>query len=114
MRSIKILLFASLALGCGGYEDSIIAPGAANPVDAIGETAWSPATITIKVGEQVTFRNSSNIVHNVQFDAGTNAPPADIGDFGNGSRPVTFAATGTFAYHCGIHPNMQGQVIVQP
>jgi plastocyanin len=116
MRSVSLLLLAILAVGCGGgYGGNITTPPPGDPrtVDAVGVTSWSPATITIKSGEDVTFRNSSSTTHNVQFDQ-TAGHPANVADFSSSAKAVTFATAGTYAYHCGIHPNMQGQVVVQP
>ena len=77
-------------------------------------TSWSPPTITVKAGDVVTFRNTTGITHNVRFDQNVAGHPGDVGDFSSGTKPVTFSTAGTYAYHCGIHPNMQGQVVVQP
>ena len=45
---------------------------------------------------------------------------ADDGSFASGTLAETgtftraFPATGTFAYHCAIHPSMTGEVVVTP
>jgi len=63
----------------------------------------------------VTYRNpSSSIPHNVQFHQDVAGHPDNVTDFTYASRVVTFTTAGTYAYHCGIHPVMQGQVVVQP
>jgi len=31
----------------------------------------------------------------------------------NGSASVTFATSGSFPYHCSIHPGMVGTIVVQ-
>jgi plastocyanin len=82
-------------------------------VNAVGEISWNPTPITIKAGEKVTFRNSSGTLHNVQFDQGVPGRPANVSDFASSTKAVTFNTVGTFNYQCGIHPAMQGQVIVQ-
>ena len=118
MRSETILLLAGLALGCGGGGyggggNGVTAPPG-NVASAVGVTAWSPATITISAGEDVSFRNASSTAHNVQFDQGVAGHPGNVADFTSTSKSVTFATAGTFPYHCGIHPVMQGQVVAQP
>ena len=113
MRSIGLLLLATLALGCGDGGGAVSGPGPSNRVDAVGATSWSPATITIKAGEAVTFRNSSSSTpHNVVFDQAAAGHPPDVSDFTNSSKAVTFATAGTYNFHCGIHPVMTGQVVV--
>ena len=122
MRSMTLLLVAGLAFGCGGgggyggggNGGGITSPPPGNVVGAVGVTSWNPATIAIKAGEDVSFRNSSSTAHNVQFDQAVAGHPGNVGDFASTSRSVTFATAGTFTYHCGIHPVMQGQVVVQP
>jgi len=120
MRSMTLLLLAGLAIGCGGGGgyggggSGVTAPPPGNVVGAVGVTSWSPATITITAGDDVSFRNASSTAHNVQFDQTVAGHPGNVADFASTSRSVTFAAAGTFPYHCGIHPVMQGQVVVQP
>lgn len=117
MRSASLLAMVILAAGCGGGYGGGSVSGPPDPsdhrVDAVGVTSWSPTPVTVKAGEAVTFRNTSAITHNVQFDdvAGR---PGNVADFTSASRSVTFTTAGTFAYHCGIHPAMQGQVVVEP
>ena len=80
-----------------------------------GSFAFSPATITIKVGTTVTWTNTTSAPHTVTsddgttFDSGLNTP---IGANG-GTYSFTFTKAGTFTYHCQIHPFMKATVIVQ-
>lgn len=114
MRHCGLLLLSVLAIGCG-YGDTTSVPEAApNTVDAVGVTSWSPATITIKVGDAVKFRNTSSTSHNVTFDQTVAGHPDNVGNFASSTQAVTFATAGTFPYHCGIHAVMQGTVVVQP
>lgn len=84
-------------------------PTATNSVDIKG-MAFNPATITVKVGSTVTWTNSDSIGHTVTSDDGS----FDTGVFRQGeSKTITFAKAGTFTYHCSVHPNMTGTVIVQ-
>ena len=75
--------------------------------------AFSPATVTINVGDRVIW-NRMGGTHNVV---------ADDGSFGNaassswGSFPVPFNSAGTFEYFCEVHSSatgtgMNGTVIV--
>ena len=72
--------------------------------------AFSPGSVTVAVGDTVTWANADAQNHtatadNASFDTGTIA--------GNTSKSVTFATAGTFGYHCKIHPQMTGTVVVQ-
>jgi plastocyanin len=114
MRSMSLWVFASLVIGCSSGDVSAPQGDGSHQVDAVGVSSWNPTPITIKAGEAVTFRNATGAVHNVQFDQGAVGRPGNVSDFASASRSVVFMTAGSFAYHCGIHPAMQGQVVVQP
>jgi amicyanin len=83
--------------------------------DSSGSFAFSPATLTIKTGTTVTWKNTTAAAHTVtsddgkSFDSGTSNPiTAQTGTFS-----FTFTKAGTFAYHCAIHPFMKATIIVQ-
>ena len=83
--------------------------------DSSGSFAFSPATLTIKAGTTVTWKNTTVASHTVTsddgktFDSGTSNPIAAQ----TGTFSFTFTKAGTFAYHCAIHPFMTAKVIVQ-
>ncbi len=84
-------------------------------LDSSGSFAFSPATLTIKAGTTVTWKNTTSAAHTVTsddgktFDSGTSNPIAAQG----GTFSFTFTKAGTFAYHCAIHPFMKATIIVQ-
>ena len=72
--------------------------------------AFSPSTITVKVGDKVTWTNQDSIGHSATADNGS----FDTGVLQQGqSGSITFSKAGTFTYHCSVHPNMKATVIVQ-
>jgi plastocyanin len=56
---------------------------------------------------------SFNIPHTVTRDSGTVGPQSGILHPGD-SYSYTFTASGTYSYHCQVHPMMKGKVIVTP
>ncbi|MBA2719128.1 MAG: cupredoxin domain-containing protein [Chloroflexi bacterium] len=71
--------------------------------------AFAPRTLTVAVGDTVTWANADAQGHtatadDAAFDTGTIA--------GNSSKSVTFTTAGTFAYHCAIHTTMTGTLTV--
>jgi plastocyanin len=71
--------------------------------------AFTPKTITIALGETVTWTNDSDAAHTVDADDGS----FEHGKFTNGqSVSQKFISVGTVAYHCDIHPYMHGTVVV--
>ena len=69
-----------------------------------------PDTVTIKVGQTVTWVNQDNTQHDVVANQGEFKSKL----FGQGqSFSFTFTKAGTYKYYCSIHPQMLGTVIVQ-
>lgn len=101
----------------GGYnymqsqqnQNQQTAPVAQNAV-TIQNMAFSPATMTIKVGDSITWTNQDLVNHTATADDNS----FDTGTLSNGqSKTITFAKAGTYKYHCTIHPKMLGTIIVQ-
>ena len=82
---------------------------AASASVTMGDYFFSSASVTVSVGDTVTWHNSGQAPHTAtandgSFDTGT------INSGGSGSH--TFNSAGTFSYICTIHPNMKGTVRV--
>lgn len=124
MRKQIVLLAAVLALSvaaCGdddGAATTQPAEGTATTEAMGGGTevsiealAFSPGEITVSVGTTVTWTNDeAGIPHTVSSDDGVwdsgSLEPGDTFSF-------TFDEAGAFAYHCNIHPSMQGTIVVE-
>lgn len=77
----------------------------------ISNFAFSPASISVKKGTTVTWTNQDSVAHTVTENDGQAGPAS--GDIDQGkSYSFTYNATGTFKYHCSIHPDMLGTVTV--
>jgi amicyanin len=74
----------------------------------IVDFAFSPATLTIAVGDVVTWTNADAVAHTAT-GAGFDSGLLDHGE----SYSVTFTAAGTYDYLCTPHPTMTGRIIVQ-
>jgi plastocyanin len=81
------------------------------------QNGFEPQTITITVGEKVTWINKSGDVATVNSDVHPTHllyPPLNLGQFTDGkTMELTFPKAGTFTYHDHYHPNRTGKVIVQ-
>jgi len=76
---------------------------------SIGDNFFSPQSVTVNVGDTVTWTNNGNAVHN-SVNSGTF--PWNSGTLSSGqSYSVTFMQAGTFSYSCTIH-GFNGTVIV--
>jgi plastocyanin len=76
---------------------------------SIVDFAFQPASIEVAVGSTVTWTNTGAATHTVTADDGA----FDSGRLGSGATfSQTFATPGTFTYHCEIHPQMTGTIVV--
>jgi plastocyanin len=72
--------------------------------------AFSPASLTIKKGESVTWTNEDSTSHTIASDSNV----FQSGTLANGQTfSFTFNTAGQFPYHCSIHPMMKAMIIVQ-
>ncbi len=120
MNKSILLITLVVILGIGGYfvfnkskstttPATLSTPVTKNTV-VIKNFSFSPATLTVKVGETVNWVNQDLSGHSATSDSTT----FDTGVFDSGStKSVTFDKSGTFTYHCTVHPNMKGTIIVE-
>jgi plastocyanin len=83
---------------------------AADQAVNIAGQAFDPASVTVSVGDSVTWTNADGVAHTATADDAS----FDTGNIAaGGSDSVTFSTAGSFPYHCAIHPAMTGTVTVQ-
>jgi plastocyanin len=85
---------------------------AAKPAQVpIAKNMFTPADLTVSVGQAVVWTNEDAAPHTVTT---TSAPVKfDSGAFGTGkSWSYTFTEMGTYKYYCAVHPDMVGTVTV--
>jgi plastocyanin len=75
----------------------------------IVDFAFMPSAIFANRGDTVTWYNGGGTAHTV--DANSGAFESPILDPGS-DYSVTFDTGGIYFYHCDIHPNMHGMVVV--
>ncbi|HLY64223.1 MAG TPA: cupredoxin domain-containing protein [Chloroflexota bacterium] len=76
----------------------------------VQDFSFAPPTLTVNLGTQLTWTNFGPSNHTVtandgSFDSGILLP--------NAKFTFTLSTPGTLAYHCSIHPTMQGTLIVR-
>jgi plastocyanin len=117
IRSAVALLGALVLLaGCGGGSKKSSTSSTTSSGGGGGGTTvsmkniqFSPKSLTVKVGQTVTWTNDDSVDHNVIAGDGT----FKSGNFGHGAT-FKWKATkaGTFKYTCTIHPGMDGTLTV--
>jgi plastocyanin len=73
--------------------------------------AFQPGSVTIQVGDTVTWTNNDSVAHTATSvdDPGLFDGEMEIGE----SFSFTFSEAGSFDYICEFHPTMEGTVVVQ-
>ena len=73
--------------------------------------SFSPSELKIKKEETVAWLNKDFAAHTIVSDSGNELSSATLSK-GKIYFHI-FNSTGTFAYHCGIHPSMKASIIVE-
>jgi plastocyanin len=111
LSSIGVLVFAAIAAAqpatVPAEESTTPAPNDTTTVE-IRNNAFNPAQLNVAPGTTVTFVNHDNVPHtatsdNKLFDL--EIPPGS-------SYPVVLEGEGTVPYHCELHPEMKGTIVV--
>jgi amicyanin len=96
------LVGALLAFGAVAAEE-------ANVV-TIDNFSFTAPELTVAVGTTVKWVNHDDIPHNVvASNKAFRSKPLDTDD----AYSFTFASAGSYDYFCGLHPKMQGKIIVK-
>jgi len=100
------------ALAAGLATAAVAAPVAdgANKNVTVDNFKFSPATVSIKRGDSVTWRFRRDAApHNARGSGGIKSKARIT----TGTYKKTFRKRGSFRYICTIHPNMKGTVRVR-
>jgi plastocyanin len=92
-----------------GTANQNITPG---KVEITENKIFAPPQITVQKGAIVTWTNNDDIVHTVTNDLEGIGPSSSNIEPGK-SYSYTFTNTGSYQYHCDIHPDMRGTIVVQ-
>ncbi|XVV03751.1 cupredoxin domain-containing protein [Actinosynnema sp. CA-248983] len=100
-----------LAARAGHAPDAQPGAAAAAHQVAIAGYAYSPASLTVNVGDTVTWTNQDSAPHNVVVTSGPEkftSPTLQKGQ----SFSFTFTKPGSYQYYCSVHPDMKASVTV--
>jgi plastocyanin len=106
MRWPRLLLAVVLAVA---IPVLMAGPASAAKVVDVDHMAFTPHTVRITVGGAVKWKFNDDFSHNVTADDGSFHSPTML----SGTYRHVFRHTGTFRYHCSIHPEMTGKVVVR-
>lgn len=110
---IAVALSAFLLLNCSKSSNSGSSGGTNPPPDpnsiTIANMSFGTASLTVKAGTTITWTNQDALSHTVTADDNSFTSP----DMPKGATySHTFAATGTYNYHCKYHSMMVATIIV--
>ena len=116
---ISIVGALAFSIGCGSSASSTAPTSPQGPgIDFTiningdrGSASYNPSPLTMRVGQVVNWHNLDSIEHSATLDGMFDS--GKIPAFSAHDNAVTMNRTGTFAYHCTIHPGMVGTIVVQ-
>ena len=120
---VLIAATALLAAGCGGGDSEASTPaqstaapsssasGGSKDAVTIDNFKFSPATLTVSAGTQVTVTNDDSTAHTATADDGNSFDTGNIDPGSSGTIDVPKA--GSYAYHCSIHPFMKATIVAK-
>lgn len=104
---LVVLLFPALPASAGGGCHSGVTQGTGDTVEMI-DACFTPTTLRIAPGDEVTFENTDGFAHNVGGNLWGHLDDLDQGE----AFTATFAEEGVYPYACTYHPGMTGAIVV--
>lgn len=117
---VALAALAGPVAGCGGSDATPPAAQSGGPAQhaalsggslTISSFKFTPASVTVNRGARITVTNHETTAHTATAD---NGQSFDTGDIAPGSSAtLALSKTGTYRYHCSIHPFMHGTLVVR-
>lgn len=113
-RRVLVGMINAAALLSMVTAEVLLAAAAAREKDpdriVISDFMFTPADLSVPAGTKVTWVNQDETPHTIVNDDKTIRSDAlDTGD----QFQFVFAQPGTYTYHCSLHPQMTGQIVVR-
>jgi plastocyanin len=103
----RLIILAAVALGMPGSPAS---PAATTQAILMKGIAFAPNQVTVHVGDTLEWANQDIVAHTAT--ARDKSWEVNILPGRNGS--MVMKAPGRFDYICRYHPNMTGEIVVEP
>lgn len=78
---------------------------------AISNFQFNPSSLTINIGDSVTWLNQDTTTHTTTSTSPSGLWNASLAP--GASFTQAFSKEGTYTYHCSIHPSMTGSIVVR-
>ncbi len=116
MKRIKFILPGILAgvmciaiFSCNKSDVTPVSGGDIYKVNILA-TQFDPSTMTMLPGAKITWTNMHTELHSIVSDDATSFNSGNIA--AGASFSFTPTVTGTYPYHCGLHPAVRGTLNV--
>lgn len=128
--TLALIALALAAAGCGGSSSSSSkssggsssggssssgsssggSPSSGAATVKMQNIAFSPKSLTVKVGQKVTWTNEDSVQHNVTATSGATFKSANFSQ--GGTFTYVPKKAGTIKYVCTLHPGMSAELKV--
>ena len=85
------------------------APGGSVHRAVMKAVDYEPKRVTVRAGDTVEWTNEDVVAHTATVKGAF-----DVNVLPRRSGRTTMKTPGTFAYICRYHPNMRGEIVVEP
>lgn len=111
---IVIVVVVAVAMSLSTNKPSATPSTTGNEVKIVAQGynfAFEPSSLTVHMGDNVTWVNNAGVDHTIVSDNTNDAFNSGVIASGK-SYTHQFNQVGTFPYHCSIHPYMTGTITV--
>jgi plastocyanin len=102
LRSLGLAVAATILLGIASAQ-------AEEFKVTIDNFTFTPAQLSVKIGDTVTWTNHDDIPHTVVSAGKYRSKTMDT----DGTFSFTFTSAGDYKYFCSLHPHMTGMIKVE-
>lgn len=117
MKTIRLFyLFSGILLAtvvsCGKNETDPAGGNLPTNYILVKDSSFSPSPLTVVSGSSVTFVNNTGATHTLMSDDSSTIQLVSIAP--GTSYFFKKDTSGTFPYHCTLHPSARGTIILTP
>lgn len=113
LAASAVLVLAGCSSGGGAASTATSVCKETTEAGAVAVTvvdfAFQPAEIAAKTGQVIAFTDTGQAPHTATLDGGQCATPTIQPGKSDG---LTFSVAGTYKFHCSIHSQMTGTIVI--
>jgi len=105
-----------IAIAPNAFADVTVENAAGSSTPGCEPDCFVPSTVTIEVGETVTWANTDTAAHTATAGSAADGPSGVFDSsliMAGGSYSYIADTAGTFDYFCMVHPWMEGTIVVE-